>query len=516
MLLIDFFDRAVRHYPDREAFVKDKRIVTYQQAQQRTEKIAQLIHGLSGDRELKVGVLSANDIAAFECVLGCIRAGAVWVPLNARNSMDALAYFMDLTDCEILFIHSEFIPHVSQFQEKVPGLRHIICIDKEESGFAALESELENVSDALPPASSESNQVCSVFSTGGTTGHPKAAVWSHQTWQIFITNFLTAFHYEKPPVYLVVAPMTHAAGVVAFPLMALGATTVIMDQTDPLLIMQNIEKYGVTTLFLPPTAIYNMLAHPRVKEFDYSSLENFLYCAAPMSVEKLKEAIEVFGPVMMQSYGQAEAPMVITTFSKEEHMDALAKNKLERLASCGRPGLLSEVAILNDEGEMLPNNETGEIAVKGDLVMQGYYKNPEATSNARHGNWHRTGDVGHRDEDGFFYITDRRHDMIISGGFNIYPSEPEQILWSHQAVQDCAVIGVPDEKWGEAVAAVVQLKQGEAVREEELIALCKDKLGSIKSPKQIHFWDELPRSAVGKVLKREIRDHFWKDKQRKI
>jgi acyl-CoA synthetase (AMP-forming)/AMP-acid ligase II len=235
-----------------------------------------------------------------------------------------------------------------------------------------------------------------------------------------------------------------------------------------------------------------------------------------MSVEKLKEALEVFGPVMTQTFGQVEAPMLVTSMTPEQHLEAIQTGKEKRLWSCGRPTVFSLVEIMDEDGNLLPPGERGEIVVRGNLVMKGYYKNPEATAEASAFGWHHTGDVGYKDEDGFIYIVDRKKDMIISGGFNIFSSEVEQVIWSHPAVQDCAVIGVPDDKWGESVKAVVQLKPGMSATEEELIALCKEKVGSVKAPKSVEFWPDLPRTAVGKVMKRDIRSRFWTGQARNV
>jgi acyl-CoA synthetase (AMP-forming)/AMP-acid ligase II len=299
-------------------------------------------------------------------------------------------------------------------------------------------------------------------------------------------------------------------------LMAAGATQIILPGFDAAKVVNAIETEGVTHMFLPPTAIYMLLAHPAIKQHDFSSLEHFIYAAAPMSVDKLKECLEVFGPVMTQTFGQAEAPMLCTFLSPQEHMVIGDPDKEKRLASCGRPTLLTPVEIMDDDGNLMPAGERGEIVVRGNLVMPGYYKNPEATAEVSTFGWHHTGDIGFKDEDGYVYIVDRKKDMIISGGFNVYPSEIEQIIWGHPAVQDCAVIGVPDEKWGEAVKAVIELKQGSSTNSDEIIALCKAKLGSVKAPKSVDFWDSLPRSAVGKVRKKDIRETFWKGRTRAI
>jgi acyl-CoA synthetase (AMP-forming)/AMP-acid ligase II len=291
----------------------------------------------------------------------------------------------------------------------------------------------------------------------------------------------------------------------------------VLTKPDPALLLAAIQKHRVTEFFLPPTVIYRLLDIPDLnRKVNFSSLKYFLYGAAPMSVEKLKRAIEVFGPVMMGGYGQTEAPTSISFLTPGEHFVAGQVAPDERLASVGRPNPLVRVEIMSDANEILPPGETGEICVRGDLVMKGYYKAPEKTAETIVDGWLHTGDIGHLDADGYLHITDRKKDMIITGGFNVYPSEVEQVIWSHPAVQDCAVIGVPDVHWGEAVKAVVELNAGQQVGADELSALCKDRLGSVKAPKSVEFVDSLPRSPVGKVLKKDLRAKYWQDIDRRI
>ena len=235
-----------------------------------------------------------------------------------------------------------------------------------------------------------------------------------------------------------------------------------------------------------------------------------------MAIDKLRQCLKIFGPVMAQCFGQAESPMFCALLTAEDHNVIGDPAREHRLASCGRPALLTPMAIMDDDGNIMPRGEHGEIVVRGNLVMKGYYKNPEATAEVSQFGWHHTGDIGYLDDEGYLYIVDRKKDMIISGGFNVYPSEVEQVIWSHPAVQDCAVIGVPDEKWGEAIKAVIELKPDATVEPEAIIALCKENLGSVKAPKTVDFWDELPRSPVGKVRKKDIRDTFWQGQARRI
>ena len=516
MRAIDFFDRGVFLDPDRLC-LKDATVArTYREVHARSCRIANAMRRDGVKPQDKAAVYSPNAAVAFECVLGILRAGAVWVPINARNVVSENAYILDYCDVETLFYYSGFEGNVDEIRTQCPKLRNFVCIDKPGRNGPHLEAWLGSVDATDPDIPAKPDDVCAIFSTGGTTGRPKGGMWSHLTYETMVATWHYCMPAKKKPVHLVVAPMTHGAGVIALILMATAGTHVILPQFEAEEVLKAIERERITQLFLPPTAIYMLLAHPDIKKYDYSSLEYFIYLAAPMSVEKLKECLRIFGPVMTQSFGQVEAPAICTFFGADEHVTAMVTGNEKRLASCGRPTLLTPVAIMDDNGKLLPPGQPGEIVVRGNLVMKGYYKNPQATAEASTFGWHHTGDIGRMDEDGFVYIIDRKKDMIISGGFNIFASEVEQVIWSHPSVEDCAVIGVPDEKWGEAVKAVIQLKPGKSASEEEIIALCKERIGSMKAPKSVEFWDTLPRSPVGKVLKRSIREKYWQGRSRAV
>jgi len=315
-----------------------------------------------------------------------------------------------------------------------------------------------------------------------------------------------SYPFGPRPVYLALAPLTHAAGVLCFPMMTLGGRVVIMPKPDLAECLVLIGQYRVTHTFLPPTLIYMLLEHPALAAADLTSLQCFWYGAAPISPVKLEEAIKKFGPVMAQLFGQTEAPMMISTMAPADHFLPDGSIARHRLASAGRPSPLVTLAIMDENGTLLAAGARGEIVVRGPLVMPGYYKNPKATEEVSAHGWHHTGDIGYLDEDNFLYIVDRAKDMIITGGFNVYSVEVEQALLAHEAVLDCAVIGLPDEKWGERVTAVVQLREGQSASPAELTAFVKSRIGSVKAPKQVETWADLPRSKVGKVLKKEIRE----------
>jgi acyl-CoA synthetase (AMP-forming)/AMP-acid ligase II len=319
---------------------------------------------------------------------------------------------------------------------------------------------------------------------------------------------LMSYPFRPRPRYLALAPLTHAAGVLCFPVMTLGGEIVIMPKPDLTEFLALISKHEITHTFLPPTLIYMLLDHARLPETDMRSLQCLWYGAAPMSASRLEEALRRIGPVMGQLFGQSEAPMMISTLAPAEHFRDDGSVATERLSSAGRPTPLTTVAIMDDEGHLLGPGERGEIVARGPLVMAGYYKNPQASAEAAKHGWHHTGDIGYLDEDHFLFIVDRAKDMIITGGFNVYSAEVEQVLLAHPAVQDCAVIGLPDEKWGERVTAVVQLRPGQAATQDEIRSFVKDRLGSVKAPKQVEVWPDLPRSKVGKVLKVEVKAQF--------
>jgi len=511
MRLIDYFDRGADLYPERHCLHDGTRGWTYAEVRGQTHRVANGLLALGLGRGSKAAVYSPNHAAAYACLLGIVRAGVTWAPVNARNALEENLYILNNTDVEVLFYHSSFEAYLSRIREACAAIREFICIDQ--SSFEAWLAEQGAVAPDLPEGPDD---VVFLASSGGTTGRPKGVQITNRNIEAMNSIFWACMPVKPQPVHLMVAPMTHAAGVCSFPLLAYGGTNIFMGTADPGGILAAIEKHKVTHIYMPPTLIYMLLAHPDARKYDYSSLQHLVYASAPMSVDKLVEAIDVFGPVLTQTYGQAEACMICTYFSPEDHVAALETNKRHRLASCGKVSPLVRLETMDDQGHILPRGERGEIVVRGALVMKGYYNNLEATAEASAFGWHHTGDIGVIDEDGFVYIVDRKKDMIISGGFNVFPSEVEQVLWGHPAVQDCAVIGVPDEKWGESVKAVVELKPGATATADELIALAKEKLGGVKAPKSVDFIAALPRSPVGKVLKKTLREPYWAGHERKI
>lgn len=504
MRLVDYLDKGASLGADRPCLTMNGNTLSYADVQSHSHRVARALDRDGIRPGEHVAILSGNDPLAFASVFAISRAGCVWCPVNPRNEAAENAFVLDNFDCVALLFHSKFAALVEELRHKLPKLRLLVCLDAEQPFAAALDAWLADVDDA-PFSADPISDLAMLPGTGGTTGNPKGVMLSNRNLETMTALTLMGYPFEGRPVYLAMAPLTHAAGVLAFPILCLGGEIVIMYQPDIGEFLKLVAAHRVTHTFLPPTLIYMLIDHPDLPGADLSSFQCFWYGAAPISAARLEEAIVRIGPVMAQLFGQTEAPMMISMMAPKDHFNPDGSIARARLSSAGRPGPLVEVAMIDEQGRPLPRGDRGEIVVRSSLVMQGYYKNPAATAEATVNGWHRTGDIGFLDDDNFLYIVDRAKDMIISGGFNVYSAEVEQALLTHPAVQDSAVFGLPDDKWGERVCAVVQLRTGQSALPDEIIAHVKSTIGSVKAPKQLEIWDDLPRSKVGKVLKREIR-----------
>ena len=505
MRLVDYLDKGASVDPGAPCLTTDGMSSSYAEVRELSFRIATALdrHGVApGD---KVAILSANDPIAFTCVFGISRAGAVWCPINPRNEAAENRELLDLFDCTVLIHQQAFAPLVEQIRGDLPKLTTVVCLDGPPADGALSWEEFlgEESTEQIDHAAVD--DLAMIVGTGGTTGRPKGVMLTGTNLETMTAITLMSYPFEGRPVYLALAPLTHAAGVLCFPVMAKAGEIVVMRTPDVERFLHLVEAHRVTHTFLPPTLIYMVLDHPGLSVVDLSSLRCFWYGAAPMSTSRLEEALTRIGPVMAQLFGQTEAPMMVSALPPADHFLADGSIAHERLASAGRPTPLVTVAIMDGDGALLPAGERGEIVVRSSLVMRGYYRNPEATAEASAHGWHHTGDIGYLDADGFLFIVDRAKDMVITGGFNVYSTEVEQALMEHPDVADCAVVGLPDEKWGERVTAVVQLRPGRRASGSELAGFVKERIGSVKAPKQVEVWPDLPRSKVGKVLKTDIK-----------
>ena len=519
MRIIDHFDNGAAYYPANTAFIDldgGGEATTYEAALAASHRIAAAIRAHGYQKGAHIGVLAPNSTLAFLAMLGLMRAEGVWLPINPRNAVPINADLFQRFDGELMFFHSSYADEAEQIMTAVPEIREAVCLDATTPTRPSLEQWLEGCQATHEIGEEQPDDIFAIVPTGGTTGKSKGVMQSHRSIEAMFSNFYAHFRYHDDTRHLVVAPMTHSSGILGALHFARGGTNVIMSKANPQLIAEAMEENGITHVFLPPTILYMLLELPGVDLRDYSALQHFFVGAAPTSFDKLKRAVEVFGPVMTEAFGQAEAPASITAKAPWDYLDAEGNVIEARLQSIGRPCVHNLVALLDVDGYQVPRGEAGEICVRGAVVTPGYYKDPEATAETRKFGWHHTGDVGVMDGEGFITVVDRKKDMIITGGFNVYPNEVEQVLSSHAAVQDCAVIGVPDGKWGEAIKAVVQLKSASRASAEELTALVKARLGGMKAPKSIDFVEELPRSPAGKVLKAELRKPYWQGQMRSV
>jgi acyl-CoA synthetase (AMP-forming)/AMP-acid ligase II len=520
MRVIDYFDAGARHHGDRLFLVSDDGEVTYAEAARHSWALAAGFYARGFAPGEGVGVLAANVSDALLGMLGLWRAGGVWAPLNHLNALDATIDFMNEVQLQWLLLHSRFAEHVPELRRRVPSLKHVVCLDKPFDGAEPMADFLAagvgvEVPDWSDPTGAP-DAVCGTWPTGGTTGRSKAVIWTNDVVATLIESCTRHWPVREHPVNLMVAPITHAAGIMAVILAAQAATVVIRPGFDAEDALDCIERHRVTHLFLPPTAYYRMLEAQLARPRDCADLAMLLIAAAPVAAEKFGAGVRVFGPCIAQCWGQAEAPMLLTYLSPAEVAAAVGGEHPERLASCGRPTFSCQVAVMDDDGRLLGAGERGELVARGRLVTPGYLHRPEDTAAMRAFGWHHTGDVGYLDEDGYVYIVDRKKELIITGGFNVFPAEVEAVLQALPEVRDCAVIGVPDDQWGEAVCAVVVPVDPSRADAETIIGTAKAALGSVKAPKVVHFVDALPSTPVGKVDKKALRAGYWAHRTRSV
>jgi acyl-CoA synthetase (AMP-forming)/AMP-acid ligase II len=511
--------RAALRYGDRPAWIAGDVRVSFRQAESRVNRLAHALLGLGARPGDRIGMLMPNCYQGLETILAPMKAGMAVVPMNVRLHPDEHAYMLDDAGARVLVYTEDFREHLASVRGRLRTVERFICLGAGAPGDLEYESLLAATpADQPPPVAIEPDAMAWLFYTSGTTGRPKGAMLTHRVLLTMVQQFLAVTPPRGPDdVVLHAAAITHGSGCLLFHHLAAGAANAFpaTRSFEPPRIFEGIARYRVTTMFLVPTMINTLLAAPERTRFDLSSLHTVIYGGAPMYVEHLEASLEAFGPVFVQIFGQGEAPMMITVLPQAEHVtdDPVARR---RLASAGRetPGV--RVQIVDEEDRPRPAGEMGEIVVRGDLVMKGYWNKPEATAEALRGGWLHTGDIGYMDEGGYLYITDRKKDMIISGGSNIYPREVEEVICQHPGVFEVAVIGVPDERWGEATKALVVARPGHRPSEAEIVEHCRRHLASYKKPQSVEFLTALPKNAYGKVLKRELRDRFWRDRGRKV
>ncbi|HLH62958.1 MAG TPA: long-chain fatty acid--CoA ligase [Ktedonobacteraceae bacterium] len=509
--------KTSRLYGDRLAIQYGDQQLAYAELTQRVGRLTRALQSLGvrpGDR---VAIVQRNGPALFETLFACFRAGAVAVPINVRLHPEEVAFICQDCEARVLVATGEHAASAYQARERVPELQ-IIGVESI-TGALDYETLLSSADPVTSDAEVDPDDLAWLFYTSGTTGKPKGAMLTHRNLLAMLMNYFADVYPLTPEdIVLHAAPLTHGSGLFGLPAIAKGATSIILHTSsfDPQTVFALIQQRRVTTIaFLAPTQIKMLLNGP-YQSYDLSSLRCIAYGGGPMYVEDMKQAVEAFGPVLVQIYGQGEAPMTISYLRREEHVTHGDPAAERRLASAGISRTDVEVRIVDDNDHEVAAGEIGEIVARGSVVMAGYWKRPDATAETLRGGWLHTGDIGMLDEQGYLYLLDRKKDMIISGGNNIYPREIEEVLLKHPAIYEVAVIGVPDPLWGESVKAIIALRPGMTITEEEVNALCRQHLAGYKKPRTVEFVSELPKSAYGKILKRELREQFWQGKERRI
>lgn len=502
--------RAAQFHASRPAVVQGERRLTFAQAWERAVRMANGLIALGlrpGDR---VGVLEDNSLEAADIFVGAAIANVVRVPLYPRNSREAHLHMLDHTKCKVLVVGANYAHEVEGMQAELPHLRHVIVRDGSYEPWLASQSGVD------PDLPIKDDDVYIIRHTGGTTGRSKGVAYTHRSWLAAARDWF----YLYPPVEpgdacLHLGPISHGSGYLFTPIWLGGACNVMIDRFDPAAVVELMEQERIGYMFMVPTMLNAILRVPGLRQRDFSHLKCLLITAAPIADDTALKGYEVFGKAMYQGYGQTEVlPVAIMSAAQWFARDVPGSNPLR---ACGVTLPFAELQIWDDNNKPLPPGEPGQIVAKTDGQMSGFWEDPKATAERMVDGWVLTGDVGMLDANGYLYMMDRANDMIVSGGYNIYPAELENAIADHPAVIECAVFGVPHEKWGEAPLAVCTVDAKVTVSEQEIIQLCADKLGSYKKPHKVEFRTEpLPKTPVGKIKRKELREPHWQGHTRRV
>ncbi|CAN5187419.1 AMP-binding protein [soil metagenome] len=488
MYPIDFFWRAAEHWPDSIAIDAPDGTITYAALAQRVSALSAALVAIDPALQSRVGICAANSAEHLTGLLAVLACGKVWVPLNYKSTRHEIRRIVDATEPTIVMVDAQGAPLL----DGAPG-RHL--------HFDTIDAVIAHHSAAPRPTFELPGEATQAIKfTGGTTGAPKGVMQPYRAWMANITNQINAWGFDERDRYVMAAPITHGTSTYVLPILAQGGTHVLMPGSGAEAVRTAFRDRAGTTCFMPPTLVYMLMALPDASMADFPKLRRLIYGGAPMPPDKIGMVRKFFGPVLCTTYGQTEAPQILTAMLPADFEDP------GNWASVGRTTWFNDVAIMSPEGRLLPRGEIGEVVARGDLVMTGYWRLPEKTAETLVDGWLHTGDRGLIDARGYLYLKDRLKEVVITGGFNVYPIDVENALGQHPAIHECAVFGIPDDKWGETVEAAVQLRPGATATAAELMAFVREKLGPVATPKHIHFHESLPRSVVGKVLKTALRD----------
>ncbi len=507
---------GLNRYDDRPCMYLGDTIATYRDVRLRTSQFTQALQSKGVMSGMRVAVISGNRPEVLYNIAAMQLAGCCGTSLHPLGSLDDHAYVMNDAGIEaLIFDGSVFGQRAQELKDKVPSLKHLLSFGETPVGddYSALADAFEPSPLIVPDADPEA--ISSIIYTGGTTGKPKGVMQPYRSSAYMTMIQMLEWQFPEELRMLIATPLSHAGAAFFVPVLQKGGCIFVAQGFDPNVIFKMIEEHKITATMLVPVMIYMLLDSPAAQSADISSLETIFYGASPMSPARLKEGIERWGQIFYQFYGQSESPMVLVNMRKEDH----DLSKPERLSSCGRPTSWLNVALLDSDNQPVTQGEKGEICVRGPINMLGYLGLPEQTAETLDGDWLHTGDVGRMDDEGFLYIVDRTKDMIVTGGFNVFPREIEDVVSANGSVAQVAVVGVPSEQWGEEVKAVVVLRPGVESSEEltkAIMAEVKAAKGSVHTPKSIDYVDAIPLTAVGKPDKKVIRAQYWQGHSRAV
>lgn len=513
-------DKALNKYKNKIAFKIGARAFKYKEVEIYVNKLSNGFLSLGLRKGDRVIIMTTNCIEYIYADFASAKVGLIKVPLNIMLSYKDIEYRIKDSEAQCIILDEFFYNKFGLFFKEYDFVKKIICITEKEEilskGVISFYQLLEDSSYADVDVEIDQEDLIALMYTGGTTGVPKGVMHTHKSYLSIVYSELVEFEIYEDEIMLLTAPLPHATGFMILPCLLRGGTVIVTNGFNPEEIFRLIQEERVTWTFMVPTMIYSILDHPKRKDYDLSSLKTIVYGAAPISQRRLEEAISEMGPIFMQAYSQMEVANQTTTFTKKQHVEAIKSNKKDRLKSCGMPIIMSQVKIVDDNNKDLGTGVVGELITKGPHMMKGYWRKGEETKRTIIDGWIHTGDLAYMDEDGYIYLVDRKHDMIITGGMNVYSSEVENCLSQHPAVGEVIVIGIPDEKWGEMVLGIVVKAPGKEVSESELLDYCRDKLADYKRPKRIDFVSSLPKTVYGKFDKKVVKKKYWEGHDRMI
>jgi len=513
MIFGDLVTRNARRYPEKEGVICETERFTWNQVNQRANKLVHALRKLGISKGDRVAILSGNCSQYWECYCAGGKSGIILVPLNYRLVGRELLYILNNAEANTVIMGPEYIATIKSIVGDLKYVRHFISFEDAQGDILSYEDLIRSQSPDEPASSVEESDLFWIMYTSGTTGLPKGVMISHKNAMTDALDDMYAYGMRKEDALLVTPPLYHAAGTaISYSAMYVGAKLVIMKRWEPHHALELVEKEGITASWWNAAMLVDLLNSPLLNKVDHSSLRSVMYAGSPMPVELLKRAFPVFGKIFWGLYGLTENTSSATCLPIEEHFTEGPEEKVRRLYSVGKELISLHVRVVDNQMEDVKPGEVGEIVIKGDTVMQGYWRNAEATRETIKDGWLGTGDLARVDDGGYIYIVDRKKDMIISGGENIYSKEVEDVINLHPAVLESAVIGVEDPKWGESVKAIVVLRPDKELSPEALIEHCRKNLASYKKPKVVEFITNLPRNPSGKVLKGELREKYGKNR----